>query len=209
MYGKHFESMYEGSMYGAGVPVFAVWGYVIAHARKARVELNPRKLADTLGGDVSEIETAIEFLMKPDPNSRHKEHEGSRLIKEGEFQYFLPSWETYQAIRSADDRREYNRLKQQERRQKLKETETRIATPAFQKPAVESVRLAMVKAGLPESEGDRFWDYYESKGWLVGRVKMKDWMGAVRNWKRNFLERNGSAPQHEMTPQEKIKAAVQ
>lgn len=118
MYGKHFESMYEGSMYGAGVAVFAVWGYVIAHTRSSRVELNPKKLSDTLGGKVSEIESAIKFLLSPDPNSRHKEHQGRRLIKEGEFQYFLPSWESYQAIRNADDRREYNRRKQAEYRAK-------------------------------------------------------------------------------------------
>ena len=30
MYGKHFASMYEGSLYGSGAVVFAVWGYVIA-----------------------------------------------------------------------------------------------------------------------------------------------------------------------------------
>lgn len=118
MYGKHFESMYEGSMYGAGVAVFAVWGYVIAHTRKSRVELNPKKLSDTLGGTISEIESAIKFLMSPDKNSRHNEHEGRRLIKEGEFQYFLPSWAAYQQIRNADERREYNRMKQAEYRAK-------------------------------------------------------------------------------------------
>jgi hypothetical protein len=120
MYGKHFESMYEGSMYGAGVAVFAVWGYVIAHARKSRVELNPAKLADTLGGDVGDIEKAIKTLMKPDPNSRHKQHNGRRLLQEGQFQYFVPSWEIYHAIKNADDRREYNRLKQREYRQRKK-----------------------------------------------------------------------------------------
>src|SRR5689334_3319517 len=120
MYGKAFESMYEGSMYGAGLAVFAVWGYVIAHIRKSRVELNPVKLADTLGGSKQEIEQAIEELMQPDPNSRHKEYEGRRLIKEGQFQYFVPSWESYQKIRSADDRREYNKLKQREYRMRMK-----------------------------------------------------------------------------------------
>jgi hypothetical protein len=121
MYGKHFESMYEGSMYGAGLSVFAVWGYVIAHVRKSKVELNPKKLSDTLGGSVEEIEEAINTLMSPDPDSRHKEHDGRRLIREGQFQYFVPSWESYQGIRNADDRREYNRLKQQEYRKRRKD----------------------------------------------------------------------------------------
>ena len=118
MWGKHFESMYEGSMYGAGVAVFAVWGYVISHARKGRVELNPKKLADTLGGTVDEIQEAINKLTQPDPQSRHKQNEGRRLIKNGEFQYEIPSWESYQAIRNEDDRREYNRIKQAEYRAK-------------------------------------------------------------------------------------------
>jgi len=103
-------------MYGAGVAVFAVWGYVISHVRKGQVELNPRKLADTLGGTVEEIQEAINVLMKPDPESRHKEHEGRRLLKNGEFQYEVPSWQAYQSVRNEDDRREYNRIKQREYR---------------------------------------------------------------------------------------------
>jgi hypothetical protein len=122
MYGKHFESMYEGSMYGAGLGVFAVWGYVISHSRKGRVELNPVKLADTLGGTVEEIEKAIKVLRSPDPRSRNKLHEGKRLVKEGEYQYFIPSWETYHEMKNADDRREYNRIKQREYRERKRHT---------------------------------------------------------------------------------------
>jgi hypothetical protein len=29
---------------------------------------------------------------------------------------------------------------------------------------------------------DRFYDYYESNGWRVGKNAMKDWKAAVRNW---------------------------
>ncbi len=38
---------------------------------------------------------------------------------------------------------------------------------------------------------DRFYDYYESNGWMVGKHKMKDWKAAVRTWERN----NYSKPQ--------------
>lgn len=30
---------------------------------------------------------------------------------------------------------------------------------------------------------NRFIDFYESKGWMVGKNKMKDWKAAIRNWK--------------------------
>jgi len=34
-----------------------------------------------------------------------------------------------------------------------------------------------------------FVDFYTSKGWLVGKVKMKDWKAAVRTWERNGINR--------------------
>lgn len=118
MYGKHFTSMYSGSMMGAGPVVFAVWGYVISHAQKDRVEINPRLLATLLGCKEKEILDAIEYLTKPDPDSRCKEHQGRRMVKEGQYQYFLPSAQTYREMRNEDERREYNRQKQAEYRAK-------------------------------------------------------------------------------------------
>lgn len=31
----------------------------------------------------------------------------------------------------------------------------------------------------------KFYDFYESKGWMVGKNKMKDWRAAVRTWERD------------------------
>jgi hypothetical protein len=42
-----------------------------------------------------------------------------------------------------------------------------------------------LEPALPPVEARRFWDYYESNGWKVGRNPMKDWKAAVRNWQRN------------------------
>lgn len=124
MFGKHFESMYKGSMYGAGLAVFAVWGYVISNVKRGRIEINPQQLADTLGGEVHEVEEALEWLMQPDKRSRNKEHDGRRLVKEGEFQYFVPSAGYYRKIRDEEERRIYNREKQREIRAKKKERNT-------------------------------------------------------------------------------------
>ena len=120
MFGKIFESLYEGSMYGKGIAVFAVWGYVISKARAGRVELNPKKLADTLGGKIEEVEKAITFLCSPDPDSRNKDHGGCRMIKEGEYQYWIPNHAHYRNIRDEEARREYNRLAKQKSRLALK-----------------------------------------------------------------------------------------
>ena len=34
---------------------------------------------------------------------------------------------------------------------------------------------------------ETFYDFYESKGWMVGKNPMKDWKAAVRNWERRGL----------------------
>lgn len=36
-------------------------------------------------------------------------------------------------------------------------------------------------------DAQQFFDHYSANGWMVGRVKMKDWKATVRNWeKRSF-----------------------
>lgn len=39
-------------------------------------------------------------------------------------------------------------------------------------------------------DAERFYDYYESKGWKVGKAPMKDWKAAVRMWSRNNKQEN-------------------
>jgi hypothetical protein len=31
-------------------------------------------------------------------------------------------------------------------------------------------------------DGVKFINFYESKGWMVGKNKMKDWKAAIRTW---------------------------
>ena len=63
---------------------------------------------------------------------------------------------------------------------KPKHTHTKRFTP----PTVDEVRAYMLERGTT-SDPERFVDFYESKGWMVGKNKMKDWKAAVRNWERN------------------------
>lgn len=57
-------------------------------------------------------------------------------------------------------------------------------TNGFQKPTVEEVKAYCRERGN-SVDAQTFVDFYESKGWLVGRVPMKDWRAAVRTWERN------------------------
>ena len=44
------------------------------------------------------------------------------------------------------------------------------------------------KIGLPMSELDKYKDHYEGNGWKIGRVPMRSWEAAMRNWKRRWEE---------------------
>lgn len=60
----------------------------------------------------------------------------------------------------------------------------------FFPPTVEEVKQYCREKGY-SLEAERFADYYESNGWMVGKNKMKDWKAAVRNWNRKEQRNNG------------------
>ena len=54
----------------------------------------------------------------------------------------------------------------------------------FVKPTVEEVRAYCSERGNKVSAED-FVDFYESKGWMIGKSPMKDWKACVRTWERS------------------------
>jgi len=51
-------------------------------------------------------------------------------------------------------------------------------------PLPEWVTAYSASIGYP-MDGQMWCDQYQTKGWAVGKVKMKDWQSACRNWKTN------------------------
>lgn len=54
----------------------------------------------------------------------------------------------------------------------------------FVPPTYEEVK-AYCEERKNNVDPQRFIDYYESNGWMVGKNKMKSWKAAVRTWERN------------------------
>ena len=59
-----------------------------------------------------------------------------------------------------------------------------ISKGRFTPPTVEEVAAYFDSQFADPDEAQRFVDFYQSKGWLVGKAKMKCWKSAVRNWIR-------------------------
>jgi hypothetical protein len=64
----------------------------------------------------------------------------------------------------------------------------------FEKPTLSELKTYMTEIGMNDVS-EKWFDYYESNGWLVGKNKMKNWRAAVRTWKNNNLTNNVTTPQ--------------
>ncbi len=59
----------------------------------------------------------------------------------------------------------------------------------FVKPTVEEVRAYCLERGNGV-DPEAFVSFYDSKGWMIGKNKMKDWKAAVRTWERSRKKDN-------------------
>lgn len=74
--------------------------------------------------------------------------------------------------------------------QSAQDTETQKTSPSrFIPPTVDQVKAYCEERGNG-IDPQRFVDFYSSKGWMVGKNKMKDWKAAIRGWE----SRNTQAP---------------
>lgn len=64
-----------------------------------------------------------------------------------------------------------------EENKKIKDIDNRRFAP----PTLEDVQAYIREQGY-SIDANRFIDFYSSKGWMVGKNKMKDWRAAVRGW---------------------------
>lgn len=57
--------------------------------------------------------------------------------------------------------------------------------PKFEAPQLEAVIERANETGLSAIEAEKFFNFYESNGWRVGRNPMKSWTAALATWKAN------------------------
>ena len=88
------------------------------------------------------------------------------------------------------DKKQTEKSCQKKLREKKKKIEEAALSSQAQsrppKPTLEEAQIYFLEKNFTEIEAQRFFNYFESNGWLVGgRTKMKDWKAAARNWMLN------------------------
>jgi len=69
----------------------------------------------------------------------------------------------------------------------------KVSKERFKKPTINDITDYCIER-KNNIDSIRFFDYYESKGWMIGKNKMKDWKAAIRTWESR--EQKGMSKMH-------------
>lgn len=178
----------------------AVWVYLLLNATHEdypylfegkKVILQPgqlvtgrKKLAAELDLSESKVHRILkDFEIEQQIEQQTKAH--GRLIS-------ITNWQQYQMCEQQTEQQVNNKRTTSEQqvntKQEYKEhkKDKKNIYRAFKKPSLEEVTAYCSERGN-SIDPQKFIDYYDSNGWMVGKNHMKDWKAAIRNWER----RNG------------------
>lgn len=154
-------------------------------------------LANECGVPVSTIQLAL------------KTFQSMGMVEIVEDIIYISNWEKYQAIEKMELIRQQNRDRQKKWYETHKKLPNVILTDNLTQPNATDIDIDIrdknnkrfIKPSVKDIadycnnnnyniDAERFYDYYESKGWKVGKAPMKDWKAAVRMWSRNNKQEN-------------------
>lgn len=154
-------------------------------------------LANECGVPVSTIQLAL------------KTFQSMGMVEIVEDIIYISNWEKYQAIEKMELIRQQNRDRQKKWYETHKKLPNVMLTDNLTQPNATDIDIDIrdknnkrfIKPSVKEIadycnnnnynvDAERFYDYYESKGWKVGKAPMKDWKAAVRMWSRNNKQEN-------------------
>ena len=124
--------------------------------------------------DLEGVALAIFLLAKPQIDANNKRYENGckakkkRTVSETE----------------ANVKQDTSECEAKEKEKVKEKVKVKDNNKIFKPPTVDDVRAYCTERGNcvdPQS----FVDFYASKGWMIGKNKMKDWKAAVRTWERS------------------------
>ena len=121
MYGKLFEAMFDGSLVTRGPweAIVTLQQLVILCNAHGEVDMTPAAISNRTTIPLPLIEKGLAALEQPDPESRNPAEDGRRIVRLSEMRTWgwrIVNYEHYRQLRSAEERREYQRNYQRDRR---------------------------------------------------------------------------------------------
>lgn len=128
MYGKIFESIYDGTLAEDWRALITFQQMIILCDSDGIVDMTPTAISRRTGIPIEHIKAGIEILEATDPHSRTADYDGKRILRidpDRPWGWELVNHEKYRSMRSQEDRKEYMRNYMRERRdiEKLEENQ--------------------------------------------------------------------------------------
>jgi len=141
-----------------------------------------QKLAKEIGISVQNVRTSINHL-KSTSNLTSKKTNKYSIITINNYEKYQ---ETNKQINNqlTSNQQATNNNRRNNNKGRIKESISKdIPKKVFTKPSLEQIQ-EYCKERCNNVDFERFYDFYESKGWMVGSNKMKDWKACVRTWEK-------------------------
>ena len=154
-----------------------------------------KAIAKTLGISEQSVRTSLEHLKSTNEITIKSTNRFSIIT--------ITNWEKFQCLENESTNKSTNNLtnNQPTTNQQLttykeiknirKKENNNIGDKKFTPPSYWEVREYCQERNN-NVDPDAFISFYESKGWMIGKNKMKDWKAAVRTWERNRKEEKKS-----------------
>lgn len=159
MYGKLFESMYDGSLREDWKARIVFMDMIILCDPDGVVDMTPEALSARTGVPLEIVTYGISALEKPDPISRSQKEDGRRIVRldeHREWGWHIVNHEYYRDLVDADDKRKKardrkRRSRENQKRQESEKDTSQIVTPGH----TESHKSRHTDTNADEDENKR------------------------------------------------------
>ena len=195
-YIKLYRKLLENPIVCKDGDYLAVWIYILLNAthkempsifKGNKIILKPGQLLTgrkAIGAKLKISESKVHRILKCYESEHMIEQHTSnqnRLVT-------VLNWELYQGSEQQNEQQMNNQRTTSEQRVNTNKNDKNDKNDKknnniFIPPTLEEV-TSYCKERNNSVDPQRFIDFYESKGWMIGKNKMKDWKAAVRTWER-------------------------
>ena len=147
--------------------------------QRGQVGWSQLRLSERWGWSRTKVRKFLKDLEKEQQVIQQQSHSTSVIT--------IINYEQYQEKEQLEDNSKTTERQQQDtnkkNRRRIKNNKEGNLKTIFKKPTLEQV-TDYCKERNNDICPQTFIDFYESKGWMIGKNKMKDWRAAVRTWEK-------------------------
>ncbi len=156
-----------------------------------------------VGDDIKGVWQTLEciFLMQEEEAEERSKRNRANIMKR-----WNTTVDTTVSIEENEEENEKERSKEKDKEEEKEEekkthsVKEKTGGKCFVPPTLEEVRAHIAEKGYTHVNADMFWNFYESKGWTVGKERMKSWRGAVAYWESKHKEEDNRRRQEQQQP---------